>query len=965
MCLNFARCSNVDTISDPEISVSQNVMFSFTLLTLDKDDPSFKASLMVFDNEIRILADPGWNGENPDDALFMEKHLGDVGLILLSQSTPEFIGGYILLCIKFPHLMAAIPVYATVAVSQLGRVSTVEFYRARGHLGPLQSALMEVSDVDEWFDKMILVKYFQNMTVLENRIVLTAYNSGHTLGGSFWLITKRLEKIIYAPTWNHSKDSFLNSASFLSATTGNPIASLLRPSAIITSTELGSTMSHKKRTEKFLNLIDGTLANGGAVLLPTTISGRFLELLRIVDEHLANLQGAAIPVYFLSYSGTKVLSYASNLLDWMSSQLIKEYEGIAAEDRAYSRVPFEPSKVDLLLEPQELIQLPGPKIVFASGLEIKDGDMSSQAMQLLCQNEKTTIILTEKSSFAKDNTCTTNLFQEWYTLASAKNNGVAEDGIPVPLEKAIPFASWTREEPLKDSELQSFKEKIAQYRRQKLLSKVQDKKNKNILNADLSSDDSSSSDDELSSDDEDKHIEANVISSANTNQQGDAASVLNSHEVFVTDYVTESLEANKPVDTRVSYKLKPRQAMFPFFPPAKKRKHDEYGEVIDPKDFQKSDENSANNKLISESKKNFELNDKGKWGDLDDFERGRRNHKRGRDGHLSNANKLTPQEILNNQLLQKSLDTLFRPVKRVPARTASVMASHSVELKVRCGLSFIDLAGLVDLRSLNMIMSTLRPHNLILLPDFSFSSYYDPALNGLLSVGNAFRKQLEDQKMKTDAESVGSSSNFDLLTLARKGLSRGITSQMSLFTAVGNMPLEIGNKGHGSLNEFEVKLDETLDSSLAWQKIDGNYRVSHVKGELEINKPESETFASVDELINSSTKFVLRPVSNSAQQKFISSATDNFAQISQGNFGPALAIGDIRLPELKKKLLSRELSAEFKSEGTLVVNNTIAIRKIALDNQQGGDTGDIAIEGQIGPLYYEVKKCIREMLAYV
>lgn len=940
-------------------------MFSFTLLTLGLDDSSFKASLMVFDNEIRILADPGWNGENPDDALFMENHLSDVGLILLSQSTPEFIGGYVLLCTKFPHLMSAIPVYATVAVTQLGRVSTVEFYRSRGHLGPLQSALMEVNEVDEWFDKMILVKYFQNMTVLENRIVLTAYNSGHTLGGSFWLITKRLEKIIYAPTWNHSKDSFLNSASFLSATTGNPIASLLRPSAVITSTELGSTMSHKKRTEKFLNLIDGTLANGGAVLLPTTISGRFLELLRIVDEHLANLQGAAIPVYFLSYSGTKVLSYASNLLDWMSSQLIKEYEGIAAEDRAYSRVPFEPSKVDLLLDPQELIQLPGPKIVFASGLDFKDGDMSSQALQLLCQNEKTTIILTEKSSFARDNTCTTGLFEEWYTLARAKNNGLAEDGIPVPLEKSIALTSWTREEPLKDSELQSFKEKIAHYRRQKLLSKVRDKKNKNILNADLNSDDDSSDEDEVSSDEEDEHIEANVISSTTTNQQGDAASVLNSHEVFVTDYVTENLEANKPVDTRVSYKLKPRQAMFPFFPSTKKRKHDDYGEVIDPKDFQKSDENSANNKLISESKKNFELNDKGKWGELDSFENGRRPYKRGRDGQGNNANKLTPQEALNNQLLQKSLDTLFRPVKRVPVRPASVMASHSLELKVRCGLSFIDLAGLVDLRSLNMIMSALRPHNLILLPDFSFNPQFDPALNGLLAVENAFRKQLENQKIKTDSDSVSSTSNFDLLTLARRGLSRGITSQMSVFTAVGNRPLEIGSKGHGSLNEFEVKLDETLNSSLVWQKIDGNYRVSHVQGELELFQPEPEAFDSIDKLVNSSTQFVLKPVLSPAYQRLKNTTMNEVEKVSKGDFGPALAIGDIRLPELKKKLLSRDLNAEFKSEGTLVVNNMIAIRKVSIDNQQGGDTGDIAIEGQIGPLYYEVKKCIREMLAYV
>ena len=79
---------------------------------------------------------------------------------------------------------------------------------------------------------------------------------------------------------------------------------------------------------------------------------------------------------------------------------------------------------------------------------------------------------------------------------------------------------------------------------------------------------------------------------------------------------------------------------------------------------------------------------------------------------------------------------------------------------------------------------------------------------------------------------------------------------------------------------------------------------------------------------------------------------------------PKLAIGNIRLPELKKKLQARNLVLEFKSEGTLVVNDTLAIRKVAYGFGDGEDTGDVVIEGNVGPLYYEVKECIREMLAY-
>lgn len=935
-------------------------MFNFDLLSSERPGHAFKASLLNFDNEVKVLTDPSWDGQSTEDVDFMEQHLTGVDMILLSHSTPEFLGGYALLCYKFPHLMSTIPVYATLAVSQLGRVSTVEFYRSRGLVGPLKTALMEVSDVDEWFDRIVLVKYYQNMTTAESKMLLTAYNSGHTLGGAFWLLTKRMERVVYAPSWNHSKDSFLNSASFLSSTTGNPIPALLRPTALITSTDLGSSMSHKKRTEKFLQLVDATLANGGAVLLPTNISGRFLELLRVIDEHLANLQGGAIPVYFLSYSGTKVLSYAANLLDWMSSQLIKEYEGVVVEESAYSRLPFEPSKVDLLLDPRELVQLPGPKIVFASGLDFEDGDPSSLALRLLCQDEKTTLILTEKSSFASKGRMSSALFDEWYQLASKRNAGVIEDGVAVPLEKVISLASFTREEPLSGNDLAAFKEKIAQARHQKLLEKVRDKKKQNLLNAEDDDDDSSSSDEDKEESDlelDDKH-DSNTASATLVGAHVDANAVLSSHEVFVTDYVTDSLMANKPIDIRITYKLKPKQAMFPFSSNLKKRKFDDYGEVIDLKDFQQSDENSANNKLINESKKKFELNDRGRWGDAEDEDR-----KWGRNGNRSKlvkSNKMTPQEILNNQLLQKNLDSLHLPIERLPLSQGSQRAP---ELRIRCGLSFVDLAGLVDLRSLSMIVSVLRPHNLILLPDHTFVDVFDQSLNGRALVERAFTKQKNEHKSKTSEQSASSSSRFDYLMSLRRNAIKGLSSEMQIAIAKENEPLLIGSESTGRLSEFEVKLDDVLDSSLVWQNITGNYKVAKVQGDVGVHETSLTRLASSASHMPSNTHLVLKPIlhnKSSTQVDFDTKETNEMV-----SSGPDLAIGTVRLPDLKKRLLGLNMVAEFKGEGILVVNNQIAIRKVSNDEVGSDDNGDIIIDGIVGPLYYEVKKCVREMLAFV
>lgn len=946
-------------------------MFNFTIVTPSSGDISCRAALLSFDNEIKILADPSWNGKNPDDILFMESHLKEVNLIILSHSTPEFIGGFILLCVKFPSLMSNIPIYSTLPINQLGRISTVEYYRSCGILGPLESAIMEVVDVDEWFDKVQPLKYNQALTLFDGRIVMTPHNAGHTLGGTFWLITKRLEKIIYAPSWNHSKDSFLNSASFLSTSTGNPLSSLIRPTVLITNTDLGSSMSHKKRTEKFLQLVDATLANGGAVLLPTTLSGRFLELLHLVDEHL---QGAPIPVYFLSYSGTRVLSYASNFLEWMSSQLFKSYEDFAAGDATgQSKLPFNPAKVDLLLDPDELIQLAGPKIVFASGIDLKNGDMSSQALQYLCQDEKTTIILTEKTHFGSEGSINAQLFKSWYNLAKKKQGGQApEDGVAVPFEETISLDSWTREEKLIGGELAEFQQRINNQRQQKLLAKVREKQNENLLNTDsLNAEDSSEDEDEGNTTEEERTDEQSADPSKATpsinnglDSKAIAVNQLSAHETFITDYVKESLEAYRPLDIKITYKLRPRQAMFPYISNNYKQNFDDYGEVIDVKSFQKADE-SSNKKLIMESKKKFEK----KWGNDKD------GNKKDSKNKNNNQNKLTPQEQLNNELLQNNLDTLFNPRKRVPLTAASTFSNQAVELKARCGLSFVDLSGIVDIRSLGLIVSALKPYNLLLLPDLSIKNDSSEELDGLRTVRQVFEQQQEDQQLENSKKSMFTSSRFLSSSAIRSGVSGGLnnSSKMNIISVSNNNPVEIGGDGSGvGINDFEVKLDEKLIESLKWQKIADSYSIAQVYGKLDVRNPHFNPHKkqkTVADYINPSSEFILRHLLKEEylqkQQKLVQDKKLATAAQLMNRSGPKLAIGNIRLPELKKKLLSKNYNAEFKSEGTLVVNDTLAIRKVAYTSSETDDTGDIVIDGMMGPLYYEVKECISEMLAYV
>lgn len=53
------------------------------------------------------------------------------------------------------------------------------------------------------------------------------------------------------------------------------------------------------------------------------------------------------------------------------------------------------------------------------------------------------------------------------------------------------------------------------------------------------------------------------------------------------DTIKQNLEKNLPIDLKITHKLKPRQAMFPYFPTAHREKFDDYGEVIDIKSFKR------------------------------------------------------------------------------------------------------------------------------------------------------------------------------------------------------------------------------------------------------------------------------------------------------------------------------------------------------------------------------------------
>lgn len=746
---------------------------------------------------MRILADPGWDGMS--DINYLKEVINTVDIVLLSHPTMEFQGAYAWLAFQGLNK----PVYSTLPTCNLGRVSTIDLYRAAGIIGPVKGTQYELADIEEAFDKVITVKHSQ-MTDLRAKydgLTLTAINSGHSLGGTIWVLNKNSEKVIYAPEWNHSKDSFLNGAEMLQ----NP--ALMRPSIIITSATIGSALSHKRRVEKFFELVDATLGMGGTVLLPTTVGGRLLELIHLIDEHL---QSAPIPVLLVAHAKARSLTYAGSMLEWMAPAVIKDWE-------ARGQVPFDASRVQIV-EPKELLNMPGAKIVFAAGVGFENGTQSQSALMNLCNDQKTTIILTEKSM---KGTIGHDLYESWLSLSKEKT-GSSDEGTPVPLEKQLQILN-IREERLIGDDFQRYVEDVKARR----AAKENKKKEKASQKSEARFEDDDESDE---SEDEDDLLEASV----------------KKEEFIAVD-----------VDVR---NAKGRARMFPYVP--FKAKVDDYGVVINNADYSREEEKDVSKMRKKEDQK-LKLGEKKRW------------------------NEGKKQDDVSN------LDPLHDPVAR-----------HITSLIVpsRCVLSFVDLAGIVDLRSLSLIVPALKPKSLFLISDITDGSNLD-------KVATVLKKH----------------------------------NRFEVFVMNSNESQTVDN----TMQSFDIILDESLASKLKWQKIAGGYTVAHVIGEVK-NKEDLKKEQDVDMKDEDGDE-------QSMNDNLVLVPLEQPALLSNARAAP-LAIGDVRLSELKKNL-SESHKVEFKGEGTLVIDDVVAVRKIS--------DGDVIVDGLPGELFYEVRDAVRKMLAYV
>lgn len=823
-----------------------------------------QAKLITFDHKMNILADPGWDGVT--DLSFLDSIISKIDLIILSQTTIDYLGAYAYLLHKYP-ILKKVKTYATFPIAKLGRLSTIELYRSVGLIGAVQGSIMDVHDIESSFNSIIKLNYSQSISLQEKLagITITAFNSGHTLGGSVWLLNKEAEKVIYAPVWNHSKDLFLRPCKFLGQ------SSMARPTTFLTGTDFGSSASHRRRIDSFLQLVELTLYNGTSLLIPTTLTGRLLEILPFLDQKVPR----EVPFYLLAYTGIQSLKSSANMLEWMSPDVTKDWEN-------QNRTPFDSTRIQLITE-EELSMKSGPKIVFVESLGFEKGSLARSTFIELCSRQNTALLLTERPKLG---TMMYDIYNYWEE--NVKKNGNLKDGSLIILNKQFSM-SVTKETPLRGQELNAYLKNIDEKQEKRKLDEEEERKKNHLLNnmigegaGDEEGEDSDEDEDEDENEDEEKTGKDKEVTDGATDAKDKSATT--SKALAKTDdesRITPSDLLKMPMDFDIRNVKTKKNKMFPFI--VDRFSTDDYGMEINHDDFKREEE-----KLYM--KREFEDNTSPEM----DMKRPRIFPGMGDE----------PMQIKEEVATLYSMDPKKDPVAR---------KVEDVKVNVRCGLAFIDMSGFTDLRSWKFNTNGLKPRKVVLLPNITYSEY----LGGSLEIIKALIKQ---QHNRLGLHENGSQYTLDSVHSVSPSGILGI----DYIRAKLNQNVDLGNV----ISSYLLRIDDQLDTELAWQVITGGYSISHIIGE--VAKAED----------SSAHTFKLIPSTKSIK------TTNN-----------KISIGDIKLNDLRHRLSEANHTVKFKGEGTLVVDNQLAVRKIS--------DGNLVIDGGTGELFYKVRSVIQNMLAYV
>jgi len=990
-------------------------MFNFTPLSGAQSESCASQSLLELDGGVKVLIDVGWDESFDVEKLRnLEKHVPTLSIVLLTHATVAHLAAYAHCCKHFP-LFTRIPIYATTPVISLGRTLLQDLYASTPLASTIipSSLLSETSypysksgsaedeshillqpptheEIASYFSLIHPLKYSQPHQPLPspfspplNGLTITAYNAGHTLGGTIWHIQHGLESIVYAVDWNQARENILAGAAWLGgagAGGAEVIEQLRKPTALICSSRGAERIAlaggRTKRDELLLDMIKSAIVKGGTVLIPTDSSARVLELAYLLEhawrKEATNTESPLrnASLYLCSKNIGATMRYTRSMLEWMDDGIIREFEAIAGGiDRQQNKSsepkqakgagPFDFKHLRLVEKKAQVSAIlnneatkdgkPIGKVILASDTSL-DWGFSKDVLRSIATDNRNLVILTEKMTKLPDQERSSGVARTLWSWWEERKDGVAleQGSTGENLEQVygggreIPILDVKREA-LEGNELASYQQWLATQRQLQTTLPV------GATGVETSAD---AVDDVLSESSSDSE-------ESETEQQGKALNISTAlghtgrKKMGLSD---EDLGINillrrKGVHDYDVRGRKGREKMFPLV--IRRRRADDFGELIRPEEYLRAEERDETEAQDIRQPGKYDTKDvlgkKRKWDDVVTKS----------DRRLSSGGNKRQQTALNDARdIPDALisDTSFmhdvfeedvfdnEPEEEIAGPSKAVFSTESVALNLR--LAFVDFAGLHDKRSLQMLIPLIQPRKLILV-------------SGL--------------KDETLALAI------DCRKLLGAQITGGGDKQVDVYTP------EIGSTIEASVdtNAWTVKLTHSLVKQLRWQKVKGLGIVT-LTGRLAAVAPSTvEVVAGREENINKKQKMEEEEVAGEIKEdesKAIQTVPEpkktaepildvvptSMASATRSVAQP-LHVGDLRLADLRKIMLSSGYTAEFRGEGTLLIDGCVAVRKLG--------TGRIEVESvgtaqngaapQHRNTFFAVKTKIYEGLAVV
>lgn len=909
------------------------------------------------------------------------------------------IAGYAHCCKNFPQF-TRIPVYATRPVIDLGRTLTQDLYASNpaaataidhGQLAETSYAYSQTVSRDSNFLRQApsseeIARYFSLIQPLKysqphqplpspfspplNGLTVTAYNAGHTLGGTIWHIQHGLESIVYAVDWNQARENVFAGAAWLGGGHGGAqvIEQLRKPTALVCSSRMPTSLTRTKRDEQLLDNIRACVAKGGTVLVPVDSSARMLELSYLMEhawrEEAAQSGGASrilndAHLYLFARNISSTLRHARSMFEWMDENIVREFEAVADSLRNVNpdgkkgkgAGPFDFKHVKLLEKRAQVDRLllrsreenwTKGMVILASDRSLEWG-FSKDVLKQIAQDPKNLVILTEKPNLSSQDM--PSISRKLWAWWQERRDGVAVEHLAngESLEQVhsggreIEIAEATKE-PLAADETAIYQQWLATQRQ--LQATLPTGSGAALEGVDVVDDASSesSTDSDISGNEQ----QGRALNISTTMAQANRKKVVLKDE----DLGINVLVKKKGVHDFDVRDKKGRERMFPV--PIRKRRNDDFGDIIRPEEFLKAEEREDVGQEPGTFKHEYDegLGKKRKWGEI-----GKKTNASNKRTQV-NKNNISDDVAVSNPSDGSQADGEEEDVEEEeeeePSMGPSKLVVTKANITVNLRIAFVDFSGLHDKRSVEMLIPLIAPRKLILVSGNEEET---------MALAEDCKKLLG-----ATATEEGSSATADVYTPAV-----GVSIDASVDT-----------------NAWIVKLADPLVRRLKWQNVRGLSVVAltarllgtegnadthpHLPGNptdeenaskrLKTDPAHSEEVAADDDDSKDIVVAAIVPTLD-VLPTTMASASRSVAQ--------PLHVGDLRLADLRRAMQTSGHTAEFRGEGTLLVDGSVAVRKTAAGRIEVESIGLPALgAGAVtGGTFWAVRRMIYDGLAVV